>query len=185
MSSRESRLRRTCCDVSFPKNSAIRCGSGRAVRYLAFLASSPWRSTLIASRQTPVAIVVDAKSTDPEMIRYRRQDIEEVVLIVSPGIPVKVIVAVPELEAIFFHDPHVLRRLFDRRVTDELLSLARTNPRRVLDELIARSDSIQQPIDILVALTEEELETLRQADVVLELADFLRHVRELASSMAG
>jgi hypothetical protein len=141
-------------------------------------------STMAVSRGTPVAIVVDAKSTDPEMIQYRRQDIEEVVLYVSTGVPIKVILAVPQLEIVFFQDPQLLRRLFDSRVTAEILCLARANPRCALNELLAGSDSIHQPEEILAALTPQDFETLRQADVIRELADFLRQVRELAPSTA-
>src|SRR4051812_7070323 len=59
-------------------------------------------SSLIAVRETPVAIVVDAKSIDPSAVRERRRDVEDMIRSVSPGIPFKVIVAVPAVEGILF-----------------------------------------------------------------------------------
>src|SRR4051794_31070543 len=99
-------------------------------------------SSLVVVRQMPVAVVVDSGSTDPVVIRDRHQDIEEFVKSDSPGIPVKVIMAVPEMEALFFHDPRILHRLFDGKVTEEILAAARTEPRPTLNRLLAGSESI-------------------------------------------
>jgi hypothetical protein len=91
----------------------------------------------------------------------------------SPGIPTTVIMAVPELEAILFNDPQRLHRLFDGRVTEEILALARTQPRRVLQDLIAGSDSISDLSGLVAALMPEDLASLRKSDVIQELSDFL------------
>src|SRR3954453_16223673 len=48
-------------------------------------------SSLIAVRETPVAIVVDADSIDPSAVGQRRRDVEDMIRSVSPGIPFKVI----------------------------------------------------------------------------------------------
>ena len=68
-------------------------------------------SSLIAVRETPVAIAIDADSIDPSTIRERRRDVEGLIRSVSPGIPFKVIIAVPALEGILFHHLPLLRRL--------------------------------------------------------------------------
>ena len=100
----------------------VRAGGVSAIRSMA--------SSLVVVRQVPVAIVVDSDSMDPVVIRERHRDIEEFVASDSPGIPIKVIMAVPELEAIFFDDPRILDRIFNGGVTQGILDLARTEPHR-------------------------------------------------------
>jgi hypothetical protein len=78
-----------------------------------------------------------------------------------------------------------LHRLFDGRVTQEILALAKTQPRRALQELIAGSDSINDLSGLLAALTPDDLESLRNADVIRELSEFLGKVRQQTAMSAG
>jgi hypothetical protein len=58
-------------------------------------------------------------------------------------------------------------------------------PRRVLQDLISGSDSIGDLAGLLAALTPEDVESLRKSDVIRELSDFLRRVRQQAPTPAG
>jgi hypothetical protein len=142
-------------------------------------------TTLVADRETPVAIVEDANSVDPVAIQERQRDDADFLKSHSPGIPTTVIMAVPQLESIFFKDPQLLHRLFDGRVTEEILALAKTQPRRALQELIAGPDSISDLSALLAALTPEDLASLRRSDVIQELSDFLVKVRQQTPTVAG
>jgi hypothetical protein len=80
--------------------------------------------SLIVQRRTPIAIVIDADSNSPEVVEERRQSTEEVVGIVAGTVPVKVLVAVPEIEGIFFQDTAFLKRLLGQDVPKDLALLA-------------------------------------------------------------
>jgi hypothetical protein len=133
--------------------------------------------TLIVERRKPLAIVMDAGSFVPEVIQERRQSREEVVGIVAGGVPFKVILAVPALEAVFFQDPCLLERAFAQPIPADVLPLARFDPSGSLDQLFARSTTIKNRTELLQVLTETEIAILRNAPVVQELIEFLQTAR--------
>lgn len=53
--------------------------------------------SLIAQRRVLLAVVLDADTTAPRLIHEQRQSAEEVIGMVSPSVPFKVILAVPTL----------------------------------------------------------------------------------------
>ncbi len=67
-----------------------------------FSAAKSLARSLIVRRQTPVAIVADADTVIPEQVEQRLKDTEEIVGNVAVNTPVKVILATPALDIIFF-----------------------------------------------------------------------------------
>jgi len=139
--------------------------------------------SLLVRRRKPLAIVVDSKSVDPRIVRERRESTEELVKSVAAHVPVKVIVAVPEIEAVFFHDPGVLERFFGRKLPGELLSLGRRDPVGVLRELSGQSNAQWDTVKSLDALDAPDVEVMRAAPVVKELTAFLEQIQH--ASKAG
>lgn len=137
--------------------------------------------SLLVRRQTPIVILVDADTVSPEFVQERRQSIEEVVESVAGNVPVKVIVAAPEIEAIFFQDTALLEKMLGSAVPDSLLALAGTNPRTVLEQLFSQSPLIHSREKLVDGLTPSDVKTLQQAAPIQELIGFLRDVRELAA----
>ncbi len=159
--------------------------------------------SLLVCRQVPVAIVVDAGSNLPEFVRERRQNIEEVVKGVSGNTLVKVILAVPQIEQLFFEDISLLSRLLKYEEVEVFLrnlghvffhKSGRTSvypfsssPRQRLEELLIPHSS-EFPKDevkfqILKKLNHENLENLRKTPVILETVDFLQSVHDTANSV--
>jgi hypothetical protein len=138
--------------------------------------------SLIVSRRAPVLIVIDADSAVPELVEHRRNDIEEIVGMVAGKIPFKVVPAVPEMENIFFQDTSLLSRLLGYVPPQNLLDRAVFQPKQVLDELIARSNQIQDISQLLDRLTDEDIEILRSSSVIQEIMNFLQSVRETAEA---
>ena len=80
--------------------------------------------TLLAVRFEPVALVLDAGSTDPEAGRQQRRAAEEVVGEASEAAPLRILVAVPALESLLFLRPAAVERAFGP-VAEDLLELGR------------------------------------------------------------
>ncbi len=99
--------------------------SAQGMGSLASLARS-----VLATRRKPAAVIVDSYSVAPELIRDRRQNLEDLSWLVASGVPTKVVMAVPELRAIFFHDPHLLPKVLGRELPAEVLIRARYEPGR-------------------------------------------------------
>src|SRR5262249_39108166 len=141
--------------------------------------------TLIVTRGKPVAVVIEANTPNPKGVAQERQLSEEVIRDVAGSlVPYKVIIAVPEIEALFFQRPEVLRRRFDGAVTDHLLELAQYSSRAALGKLAAGGDSEKLRWSILKALTDEDVAALRQTDVIREVLGFIDLVRRRAQPVA-
>jgi hypothetical protein len=136
--------------------------------------------SLLVRRQTPVAVVLAAEAVSPELVQERRQSMEEVVESVAGNVPVIVIVAIPAMEAILFHDPALLERRFGQTLPESLCAFARTNPRDVLEQLFAQSPHIPNRVKLVEALTPIDVQILQQTAPIQELVAFLRHAQELA-----
>ena len=139
--------------------------------------------SLIVRRQSPVAIVADADATVPEQVEQRLKDTEEIVGNIAVNTPVKVILAVPTLEIIFFQDVSLLSRLLGYVPSQDVLSLAVYQPWQTLKQLISQSKNFQSQAQLVEQLTNEDLEVLRKAPVVQEIIQFLQSVRETADAL--
>lgn len=135
--------------------------------------------SVVVRRQIPTVIVADADSMIPELIEYRRRDIQEIVEILAIDIPVEVILAEPEMECILFYDRSFLTRVFGCDLSEEKIELAKLQPKKALEQLIAQSNKFDNMIELLSVLTDEDIEILRQAPTIQETIQFLRSARKL------
>jgi hypothetical protein len=139
--------------------------------------------SLLVRRQAPLAIVADADSTVPDLVQERLNSIEEIVKSVAINTPVKVILAVPSIEVIFFEDHSLLPRLLGYNLSQEMLSLATSQPKDVLQQLLSQSQAGDASISLQKRLTSENLEILRKSSVIKELIQFLQFVKEPAKAL--
>src|SRR5437868_12251823 len=72
------------------------------------------RSVLVR-RKKPIAVVMDSDSLDPDVIEERQQSTEELIRAADASIPVKVVSAVPEIEAWFFAAPEAIGRVLGKK----------------------------------------------------------------------
>ncbi len=141
--------------------------------------------SLLALRQRPVAIVMDSDSVVPATIMERRQSAEEAVQGIAGNVPIRVIMAVPELEAVLFRNPAGLERILGAPIPIGIGELAETRPRKALDEWLRLSKATRSKPDFLKDLRPDDLDALRKAPEVNELIDFLKSVRSRSLSAAG
>lgn len=136
--------------------------------------------SLIVRRQVPVALVLDADLIDPDLIQERRTSIQEILESVSINTPVKVILAVPQIESILFQDRGLLSRLIGLEINSDTVVNSRNQPKKTLEKLISQSENYQSKSQLISQLAHEDLEALRNAPVIQELVKFLQSVREPA-----
>lgn len=134
--------------------------------------------SIVVRRQVPVAIVVDADSTVPELVQMQTNSIKEIVESVSVSTPVKVILFVPEMEAIFFQDTQLLAKLLGYIPSQDELTLAISQPKKILNQLIDKSKKINDLAQFITNLSDEDINNLRNTSVIQELIYFLQAVRE-------
>ena len=134
--------------------------------------------SIVVRRQVPVAIVVDADSTVPELVQMRTNSLTEIVESVSVNTPVKVILFIPAIEAIFLQDYQLLSRLLGYNPSQNELTLVSSPPIKILKQLIAKSEKVSNIAHFVNKLSDEDIETLRNTSAIQELICFLQAVRE-------
>jgi hypothetical protein len=139
--------------------------------------------SLVASRRRPLAMVIDADSPEPEILEMRRQSMEEVVGSVAPNVPIRVIVAVPEFETIFFEAPEVLKRIYKKRFSHSIAEVAELSIRKAFEKLDPGSSKHQIYDRILTTLTNKDAKSLRKTKAIQEVMDFLRVAHENADHL--
>jgi hypothetical protein len=135
--------------------------------------------SLAVKRQVPLLIIVDADSVESRLIEERRSELKYIVAGVSIAV-VEVIMAVPQLEAVLFHDRSLLTQWFGDRITQEDLIRAEFQPRQVLERLLAESPDGLTLAVMIEQLTDRQVESLRQTTVIQEAMQFLRSVQSVA-----
>jgi hypothetical protein len=135
-------------------------------------------TTLLRRQQLPVAIVLDAETLSAELIRERRQSLNELLEVLGGRTPSRIIFAVPEIEAIFFQEPRLLERIVGRKIPPVLRVMAQAQPRAALNELFRKSETVSTYEKLLKSLTAQDVEVLRKSPVVQELSEFLGLARD-------
>jgi hypothetical protein len=117
--------------------------------------------------------------------RIRLEAGEEVVGSVAGNVPLCVIVAVAELEIIFFEALALLDRLYPGRLSPTILEMATLSTRRALKMLdpTATLQSFRQRV--FAELTEEDVAALQETSVLGALGDFLRGVQRKEAQATG
>jgi hypothetical protein len=134
--------------------------------------------TLLAVRGEPVVLVVDADSTDPEVVARRQVTVEEVVGEVTSSASLRVLVAVPALEALLFLRPDPVIRAFGEAASDEhMLELGRLIPREALKRLDPGGHEATASLNLVNALDDEDIAELRSRPPIRELLEFLRELQ--------
>lgn len=130
--------------------------------------------TLLAVKRIPVAVVIDANSPEPDVAMERQRSAEEVIGAAAVGIPFRVIVAVPELEILFFQRPELLRRVFDEAVDDHVMELAQLSPRRALEKLAPDKPLQSVRLEVLKEMDAADLHALRETELIQDLLSFIK-----------
>lgn len=127
-------------------------------------------TTLLTLRRRPLALVVDADTTNETTIQERVDLLRFLLRQAAGNVPHEVFIAVPEIEIVFFQERELFERLMERSLSDLEWHLARLSPKETIKNLTRPSVSIG---DLLSQLTERELALLRQHELIKGINDFL------------
>ena len=135
-------------------------------------ALSSGRSILVAKR-LPVALVVDTNTNHQSIILEREGLLNYSLRQVSPSVPFKVFLAIPEMETVFLQDRCFLEKLTHRNFTDLEWTLAQFQPKVFLSNVLGEGFS---PEKMLSEFTNGPIDILQQHPLVRELSEFLASV---------
>jgi hypothetical protein len=135
-------------------------------------------SSLLATRKTPVALVIDADTNNESQV-FEKQDLINYVLNqASSGIPFQVSLAVPEIESIFLQDKSLIEKIAKRKdpFNDLEWQFAQSNPKEFLEAILGKKHSLNDTI--LRNLNDDEIKILQQHPLIQKIKGFLSSVIE-------
>jgi YesN/AraC family two-component response regulator len=128
-------------------------------------------SSLLATRKTPVALVLDA-DTDNESQIFERYDLIKYALNqASSGTPYQVFFAVPQIEIVFLQDKSLIEKIAQRQFNDLEWQLAQSKPKEFLETVFGNDEQINARI--FENISEEEIKILQQHSLMQEIIKFL------------
>jgi hypothetical protein len=131
---------------------------------------------LLVMRHKAVAVVLDADSTYPVAAARRRQSAEEVIGEAAWAAPLRILLAVPTMEALLFRRPDAVARAYGP-VSESLLELGRISPRNALEKLDPDLARHKASFKIIQELDTADIAALRNEPPVRELLEFLGELR--------
>ncbi|MEH1854813.1 MAG: hypothetical protein V7L11_24780 [Nostoc sp.] len=131
-------------------------------------------STILATRSIPVALVTDADTEDDSLVSEQIDSLNYLLSQASPGIPFKVLVAVPEIEIILLQNRPLIEKLAERSFTDLEWQLAQSKPKMFLEAVLGKDTPVIQKI--LSNASNDEIQTLQQHSLIQDLINFLSSV---------
>jgi hypothetical protein len=133
------------------------------------------RSVQYDQRGAPVAVVLNARTSDPEFVREQEEDHYEFLHMgVRTGV-IRLFMAVPELETVLFSEPATLERILERSIPADALFEAQFRPRVVLQRLL---DETHPGCDLAWVAERIDAEAgcvYAQHPLICSLIEFLRH----------
>lgn len=123
----------------------------------------------IAVRQKPIAFFADSDALADHAIERRRQEIGELIGLAAGSTPFKVILAVPEIEVLFFQSTEMAERIFGKTFSGTELEFAQLQPAKTFKELTSQRSGEE----ILALLNEEDVALMSNAPPIQELLSFL------------
>lgn len=132
--------------------------------------------SILAVKQTPVALIIDTNTTDQrsidEQVDFLRYYLDQ-----GSGCDAfEVIPAVPEIEVVLFHNQSLVERITNQQFNEREWEMAKRHPKESLTTALA--DPPTHVRNALAELTEEDLAALRQHPLVLKLSAFLSSIAE-------
>lgn len=135
-------------------------------------------SSVLLRRKKPILVVMDADSLNPNLIEERQASTEELIRMANSSIPVKVVVAVPAMEAWLFAAPEAIGRALGQAVPSEFVPLGKRDPSGVLQHLAERNKTKWDFRRVLDLLDAHDIDRIRALPEVSDLCSFLKSVHK-------
>jgi hypothetical protein len=128
-------------------------------------------SSLLATRNTPVILILDADTYNESQIFEKQDLINYLLRRASAGIPFQVSLAVPEIEIILIQDKALIEKIAQRQFNDLEWKFAQSKPKEFLEIVLGTEKSINEKI--FSNINDEEIKILQQHPLIQEIMIFL------------
>jgi hypothetical protein len=134
--------------------------------------------TVAITRRKPIAVLKDADSTNAEKIAEDIQGLEELIRLANWTIPLKIVAAVPVIEAWFFAAPEAIARVLGQPIPSEFLPFGKMDPKGVLQHFAQKQGKQWNTAEAIRQLDADDIAKIREVPEVAALSGFLADVRK-------
>ncbi|MCI0456456.1 MAG: hypothetical protein L0Z62_05690 [Gemmataceae bacterium] len=144
---------------------------------LTFAAGGTWSGadslarSLLLMRDEPVALVLDANTTEESLVQEQRTFLQESLREVAPEARWQVCLFVPTIEVLFFLDPNLEGVLFNQKLSAGDRLEARFRPKAVLGRVLQEQKLSWE--ELLHRLQKADVTALRETSPLTELREFV------------
>ena len=129
--------------------------------------------SLLASTMIPTALIVDADTIDRDLTDDQQVDLEYLFGTTAPRHMWLLVLAQPEVEAVFFSDRAMLERITGRKVSELEIARAALCPRAALQKLLPKSRSGHGAKHMVKKLSDSDFEKILSSETFRPLIEFL------------
>ena len=122
--------------------------------------------SLLVSSDRPVSVIVETETTNQARISEKEDFIRQLLRQLSSPEHFHVILAIPDMEVVFFQDRSLLETLVGRSVSDEQWETGQTHPKEVLQKIWQTMD-LQKALK--TRLTSPVIQQLRETDLIQQI----------------
>lgn len=130
--------------------------------------------SILAVKQQPVALVINAHTEDAIAMQEQRDFLRELLGQVSAGVPFEIFFAVPEMESVFFQDQALFEQLTHQKFTLAEWNAAKRHPGEALTQICG--GNTQRVAALITNLSDEAVTILQQHPLICGLHTFLAAV---------
>lgn len=131
-------------------------------------------ASILVAKQRPVALIVDADTTDALDVQEQKFTLRAILYRVSPGIPFEVFLAVPEMEIIFLQDRCFIEKIARRKFSDAEWQEAALHPKKFLSDVLEEKHQVSAKI--LEKSDEQAIHAMQNHPLLSDVRKFLTSV---------
>lgn len=131
-------------------------------------------TTILGAQRIPVVLIVNTRADDKDIVAEKFNDINFLMRQSSPGIPYKVVMAVPEIEIVLLQNRDLIEKIIEQNFTDLEWEFACSHPKRFLTRFLG--DNSQYIQTIFENMNAKELSQLQQHPIIDGITNFISDV---------
>jgi len=131
-------------------------------------------ASILIVKQRPVALIVDAGTTDADDIQTQKYVLRDILYRASPGIPFEVFLAAPEMEVLFLQDRRFIEKIANRKFSDTEWQDAALHPKKFLSDLLKQDASVSAKL--LEKIDDEAVRNVQAHPLLRNVCNFLSSV---------
>lgn len=135
----------------------------------------PFARSILARRQSPVVVVLDSDSLDPDRTKEQERMYGDLLRTASRKVPFRVCLADPSLERVLFDDSETLSEVLGVPITARKVQEAQFRPQEVLDELLEQSGRFGTRANLFANIGRRTAQALANLPFSRSIIAFIQH----------